>query len=453
MTHGLSRRDVLRLGAVGAGVALLRPPVADAAPTRFRDAQFPITEFGASQDSDCRSAIAAAITACHRAGGGHVVVPPGRWRTGAIGLRSGVDLHVSAGATLAFSTDPSDYLPVVLTRWQGIEVYNYSPLIYAHGERNIGVTGAGVLDAQGDNEHWWYWIGSGQYGWHTGLPNQRADWALLSQMGDNGVPVSQRVFGDGHYLRPSFISPHSCTGVVISGVTLRNSPMWNVHPVFCRDVLVQDVQIDSLGPNGDGCDPDSCEDVTIRRVRFATHDDCIAIKSGRDADGRRVNRPSRRIRVEDCTFVSGGGAIAIGSEMSGGVSQVRGRRLHLPVDPSAEDADIAYVLWVKSTATRGGYVDDVRVTDVDCTGRTYIPFSANFHYTGTGGGDLYPSVSRLHAARWQVGTSTRPYDLEGVADAPIAGVTLEHCSFGPPDQPPLVQYVDRLRLRDVSVGN
>lgn len=437
----LSRRDVMRLGAVAAGTAVLRPRTAQAA------AQFPITAFGARPDQPCTAALAAAIAACHDAGGGRVVVPPGRWLTGAIRLRSGVELHVGDGATLAFSTDPADYLPVVLTRWQGIDVYNYSPLVYAYGERDVAITGGGVLDAQGDNEHWWFWIGSGQYGWHKGLPNQRDDWAALEQLGDTGVPVSRRVFGAGHYLRPSFISPHSCTNVRVEGVTLRNSPMWNVHPVYCRNVLVQDVRVESPGPNGDGCDPDSCENVTIRRVHFATHDDCIAIKSGRDADGRRVNRPSRNIRVEDCTFESGGGAVAIGSEMSGGVSDVRASRLSLPLDPAATDADIAYVLWVKSTATRGGYVRDVSVTDIECTGRTYIPFSANFHYTGTGGGSLYPHVSRLRVARWRTGSSTRPYDIEGVDGAPIHDVTLDHCTFGPSDQPPLVEYVDGLRVR------
>jgi polygalacturonase len=187
-----TRRQLLGIslgGVVAAGIGL--PAAADLSiegqvrsrirPPRFRDAWFPITAYGASPD-DATAGIAAAISACHHAGGGHVVVPPGVWQTGAINLLSYVDLHLEEGATLRFSTDPAAYLPVVRTRWQSIEMYNYSSLIRAEGQTDIGITGKGVLDGAGDNGHWWYLIGSGQYGWHTGLPNQRADWAELERM-------------------------------------------------------------------------------------------------------------------------------------------------------------------------------------------------------------------------------------------------------------------------------
>ena len=125
-----------------------------------------------------------------------------------------------------------------------------------------------MLDGAGDNEHWWYLIGSGQYGWHTGLPNQRADWAELERMNNEQVPVEQRVFGDGHYLRPSFIQPFRCTNVLIDGVTVINAPMWTIHPLECHNVTVQGVTVHNLGPNGDGCDPESCTDVLIRGLHL-----------------------------------------------------------------------------------------------------------------------------------------------------------------------------------------
>lgn len=451
MPSQVGRRDLLRAGgALVAGAAAAGAlGAARVAPARV----FRVSDYGGVADgtTDCTAAIAAAIAACHAAGGGRVLVPSGRWLTGAVHLLSGVELHLDAGSTLLFSTDPRAYLPAVFSRWQGIELYNYSPLLYANGQRDISITGSGVLDAQSDDEHWWFWIGSGQYGWKNGLPNQRDDWAALEQMGADGVPVTQRVFGDGHYLRPSFIGLYDCVNVLIEGVTLRNSPMWNIQPVYCRGVVVQDVTVDSPGPNGDGCDPDSSRDVVIRRTTFATHDDCIAIKSGRDTDGQRVGIPSTDILVEDCTFISGGGAVAIGSEMSGGVSGVTARRLHMPFDSSLGEASVQWVLSVKSTSSRGGYIRDVVVTDVDCPAWTYRPLEVTFTYEGVGTGDSYPAVSNLSAARWTVGRSQIPYRIVGVADAPVRDVRIADCVFDNAEEDPVVEYTDDFSATNVVV--
>ncbi|MDT0541815.1 MULTISPECIES: glycoside hydrolase family 28 protein [Streptomyces] len=421
----------------------------------FPDAWFPITAHGAVGDgvTDCTGAIDRAIKDCHAAGGGHVLVPEGRWATGAIHLLSGVDLHVARGATLLFSTDPAAYLPVVRTRWQGVELFNYSPLIYADGQHDIAVTGRGVLDAQGDNGHWWFWVGSGQYGWQPGMPNQRADWAALERMGVEGVPVEERVFGAGHYLRPSFIQPRSCRNVLIEGVTLRRSPMWNIHPVLCREVTVRDVVVESVGPNGDGCDPDSCENVVIRRVTFATHDDCVAIKSGRDQDGWRVGVPSRNVLIEDCRYLGGGGAVAVGSEMSGGVENVVARRLWIPYDSSLDEASVAWILSVKSTSTRGGYIRDVHIADVACPAWTYVPFEVTFQYMGGTGGERYPEVSRLTARNWSVGGPCEiPFRIRAVPAAPVETVRLENLSFARAAKDPVMENATGVTVRDVLIG-
>ncbi|WP_326794190.1 glycoside hydrolase family 28 protein [Streptomyces sp. NBC_01808] len=459
-----ARREVLRLGALAAVAAALSASAASAAAgpgparprvPRFPDAWFPVTDYGAAGDgaTDCTAAVRAAVRACHDAGGGHVLVPPGRWATGAIHLLSGVDLHVAAGATVLFSTDPAAYLPVVLTRWQGIEVYNYSPLIYAHRAHDIAVTGRGVLDAQGDNSHWWPWKGSGQFGWEPGMPHERDDWGQLERWGADGVPVAERVLGEGHYLRPSFVQPHSCRNVLVEGVTLRNSPFWNIHPVLSRNVTVRDVTVECHGPNSDGCNPDSCEKVAISRVTFATDDDCIAIKSGRDRDGRRVGVPSRHIRIEDCLYLSGGAAVAIGSEMSGGVSDVLARRLHLPLHPDLDEAAVGWILNVKSTPTRGGYVRDVRVTDVEAPGWTYVPFEVTFQYAGGTGGEHFAEVSRLSAARWRVGGPCEyPVRIRARPEEPVRDVRLSGLDFADAAQPALLQSVNGLSVHDVTVN-
>ncbi|MHB8755826.1 MAG: glycoside hydrolase family 28 protein [Candidatus Acidiferrales bacterium] len=166
---------------------------------------------------------------------------------------------------------------------------NFSPFIYAFEQENIAITGRGTIDGNSSCQHWWPWKGSRTCGWQQGDPDQSKDRNLLHEMGEKGVPVSSRVFGEGHYLRPQFIQPYRCKNVLIEGVTLLNSPMWQVNPVLCTNVTVQGLTISSFGPNTDGCDPESCADVLIKNCFFNTGDDCIAIKSGRNADGRRVH--------------------------------------------------------------------------------------------------------------------------------------------------------------------
>ena len=199
---------------------------------------------------------------------------------------------------------------------------NYSPLIYAYEEENIAVTGKGILDGQGSNENWWNWKGNKNSGWTEGTPNQKDDRDKLFKLAENNVPPEERVFGDGHYLRPNFVQPYKCKNVLIEGVTFKNSPMWFIHPVLCENVSIKDVTVEGLGPNNDGCDPESSKNVLIKNCYFNTGDDCIAIKSGRNNDGRRINVPSENIIIQNCHMKEGHGGVVIGSEISGGVKNV-----------------------------------------------------------------------------------------------------------------------------------
>jgi len=267
----------------------------------FPTRDFVITDYGAvaGGSNDCTATIAKAIDACHAAGGGRVVVPDGVFLTGAIHLKSNVNLHLADGATLKFSADPAQYLPVVFTRWEGVEGMNYSALIYAFEQKNIAITGKGVLDGSASSENWWAWTRRDPNG--EPAPARRSR-DMLNDMGERGVPVEQRVFGQGHFLRPNFVQPYRCRNVLIEGVTIRNSPMWELNPVLCSNVTVRGVTISIHGPNNDGCDPESCRDVLIEDCIFDTGDDCIAIKSGRNNDGRRVAVPSENIIVRNCTM-------------------------------------------------------------------------------------------------------------------------------------------------------
>src|SRR5688572_766021 len=223
-------------------------------PPQFPVRTFYVNRYGARGDgkTDCTRAFREAIAACAKAGGGRVVVPEGTYLAGAIHLKSNVNFEVSEGATIKFSTNPKDFLPVVFSRWEGVEVFNYSPFIYAFEQRNIAITGKGTLDGQSNPEHWWPWNGRPQYGWKEGMPLQRPDRNALLAMAEQNLPVRQRVFGAGHYLRPQFIQPYHCQNEFIDALRIRNSPMWEIHPLLCQNVTVQNVHISSHGPNNDG---------------------------------------------------------------------------------------------------------------------------------------------------------------------------------------------------------
>ena len=187
-------------------------------------------------------------------------IPAGNFLTGAIHLENNVNLHVSEGATLRFSRDPKPTARVY-TRWEGTECMNYSPFIYAFEKTNIGVSGTGTLDGQADADNWWQWKGKGHV-------RSGTDRNALMAAGDKNVPVKDRVFGAGHNLRPNFVQPYRCTNVLIEGVKIVNSPMWELNPVLCTNVTVRNVIIDTHGPNNDGCDPESCTDMLDRKLHL-----------------------------------------------------------------------------------------------------------------------------------------------------------------------------------------
>jgi len=324
---------------------------------------FNVIEYGAAGDGESinTKAFVEAITDCADAGGGKVIVPAGRWLTGPIHFKSNVNLHIEKDSEILFSTDPRDYLPVVLVRWEGIECYNYSPLIYARDCENIAITGEGRINGQG--QAWW-------------PMRERQDDAVkrLKDAGRNGRAVKKRVFGteqDG--LRPQLIQPINCRNVLIEGVTIANSPFWNTHLVYCENVIVRGVKFKNpeAGPNADGVDIESCRNVLIDNILADAGDDAICIKSGRDEDGRRVGRPCENIIVQNCHVEHGHGAVVIGSEMAAGVRNV--------VVSDCVFNGTERGIRIKSCRGRGGQVEDVRVENVVMKD-VLCPFVMNLHY-------------------------------------------------------------------------
>jgi polygalacturonase len=411
------------------------------APPQIPAREFVITQFGAVADgrTDCTAALAKAVDACAGAGGGRVMVPAGEFLTGPIHLKNNVELHLDPDATLKFNTNPEAYLPAVFTRFEGMECYNYSPLIYGFGLTNVAVTGAGTLDGQADETTWLAWKGR-----KGGTRNQNAARKRLDQMNNDGVPVEQRRFGEGDFLRPDFIQFNRCRNVLIEGVKIRRSPMWEIHPLLCTNVIVRGVDILSHGANNDGCDPESCCDVLIEKCRFDTGDDCIAIKSGRNRDGRRVGVPAQNIIIRGCTMCDGHGGTTIGSEISGGCSNVFVENCEM------SSSNLTCVLRLKSNALRGGVLQDIfmRNVNVGCVSDSVLQI--DFLYEEGARGGFNPVAQNIVMENIKAAQVPRVLNVKGFPGASIRGVRIGQSSFKQIQKPDVVLNAD-VKLVDCSL--
>ena len=339
-------------------------------PPRLSESTFEITRYGVRPEATAaqnQRAIQRAIDVCSQKGGGRVVVPSGkRFLTGALTLKSGVNLVVEDSARLEFAFEPALY-PVVRTSWEGLECYNLQPCIYAYEAHDIAITGRGTIDGSGTRETWWAWCGNPKFGWHEGLPSQRLGGRdRLLRNGEDGVPMTtengkwtmERVFTAADGMRPQLVNFVRCQRVLLEDVTLLRSPFWVVHPLMSTDVTLRRLHIMNDGPNGDGCDPESCDRVLIEDCYFSTGDDCIAIKSGRNNDGRLRAMPSQNIIVRRCEMRNGHGGVVIGSEISGGCKNVFAH------DCVMDSPNLDRVLRIKTNTCRGGVVENINMKDI-----------------------------------------------------------------------------------------
>ena len=419
----------------------------------FPNKTYTILEYGAQSNTsfDNTEAITKAIQECTKNGGGTVVVPKGKYLSSAIHLENNVNLHLDKDAEILFSTNPKDYYPLVHTSFEGTELMNYSPLVYAYQKKNVAITGEGTLNGQATNENWWPWCNSEQYGWKKGTPSQAdpLNRLRLVEMAENNIPVSERIFGEGHYLRPNFVEFFECKSILIQDITIINAPFWVIHPIKSENLIVDGVNINSHGPNNDGCDPEYSKNVIIKNCTFNTGDDCIAIKSGRDADGRRVAMKSENIIVQNCTMYDGHGGVTIGSEISGGVSNVYVENCKM----NSPNLDIA--IRLKTNSKRGGLIENFYVRNIEVGQVKEAVLKADMFYNvhGNQNGTFIPRIENIYLENVKVKNGGKYSILaKGYKESPIKNITLENVTIENVKQPYSIENVNNLKFINTYIN-
>lgn len=354
--------------------------------------------------------------------GGRVVIHDGYFYTGAIHLESNVNLFLEDNANVMFTTDYSQY-PNVLTRWEGIICYNYSPLIYAYQKENVAITGNGVFDGQATKEKYWL-------PWKNGSvdknENQKAAKDKLRKMGQEQTEVNERVFGEGSYLRPSFVQPYECENVLIEGVSIKNAPFWMVHPVFCENVAIRDVTVNSFGYNNDGINPDSCRYVLIENCTLNTGDDAIAIKSGLNKDGETVGKPSEYIVVRNNEYLTGkGSAATVGSDMSGDV-----RYIFFMDNHSLDTCKHLQSISLKTNGDRGGTIEQIYISGLKAEHVEDYAVYATMEYEEGDTGLTTPVIRDIFIKDCELVAGSKGFiGLVGYERSMIQNISFENCNF------------------------
>ncbi len=421
-------------------IAPLNPPFAMAELKRpvFHDNTFNIRDFGAvemSTDGSVKNtdAIHRAIETAHAAGGGTVLIPAGSWLTGPIHLMSNINLHISEGAVVRFSENREDYLPVVIQRHEGVEAYNYSPLIYAYELRNVAVTGKGRLDAQG--KQWWDWYR--EYG-----PPPRA---IATK-----VPLSRRDFGKGsgmEGMRPNFVVFWKCENVLVEGITLDDSPMWNVHLIYTKNAIVRDVTVNSLeAPNGDGVVIDSSRDVLIEYNRFKTGDDAVVLKSGLNEEGLQINIPTENVVIRNFEAIdvrTGSGGVVFGSESSGGIRNIY---VH---DAYFEGSDRG--IRFKTERGRGNVIENIYIRNIRMKNVTYEAINVNTFYTGPRAVGPSPLIRNVFIRDIEIDGVPTAISFIGLPEKWLEHFVLENINIRNADRGARINRVKDLTLRNVVI--
>ncbi len=393
--------------------------------THISDPEFPdytvnvVEDYGAVPDDGKldTAAIQKAIDETSEKGGGKVVIPKGDFDTGAITLKDNVNLCLEDKETkLLFTQDINhDNYPLVYAHWEGQPLYNYSSFIYAKDAKNIALTGEGTMDGQAGDGTPWCWMSRDYM-----TDYQDDDRNALMAMNADRTPIEERIFGEGHFLRPNFIQLIGCENVLVEGVTLLRSPMWEVNPVLCTNVTVRGIHISTKAANNDGIDPESSNYVLIEDNYFDTGDDCIAIKSGRNEDGRKTNTPSQNIIIRDNIFADGHGGITIGSEVSGGVRNV------FADNNQFDSPNLKYALRFKTNAIRGGVIENIYLRNTTIKSVSDSVVHATMLYEEGRHGDFMPQFKNIAIENLTSTGGDFGIFVEAFEEVPVTGLVMRN---------------------------
>ncbi|TDD94081.1 glycoside hydrolase family 28 protein [Flavobacterium cellulosilyticum] len=394
-----------------------------------------VVKYGAKGDSvtNCKRAFDKAMKACERRNGGTIIVPKGTYTiNGPIHFVSNVRLHLEEGAKIRFGSNPKDY-PLVLTSWEGTMLYNYSPMIYGYNVENIAITGNGIIDGEASNS----WIK-----WKT---LEKEDQQLSRDMNHNKVPIEKRIFGEGHYLRPQLIQFVNSKNILIEDVQIEDAPFWCVHLLKSKSITIRGVKYDAHNYNNDGIDPEYSSDILIENVKFNNGDDNVAIKSGRDDEGRsNSDTPSENIVIRNCEF-KGLHAIVIGSEMSAGVRNVY-------VDNCKASGYLKRGLYIKTNSDRGSYIKDIYFSNIafakveDC-----IYITSNYHGEGSG---LNPSkISEIYFSNISCELATNTgIVIEGYPNKKVENIKLDTITIQSAKNGMTITNTENVSFNEVTIG-
>ncbi|WP_343694552.1 glycoside hydrolase family 28 protein [Flavobacterium sp.] len=401
----------------------------------FSAYQINILKLGAKGDSitNNKAVFDKAMALCKKNNGGTIIVPKGVYKiNGPIHFVSGVNLKIEKGAKIKFSDNPQDYLPLVLTSWEGTMLYNYSPLIYAVNCSNIAITGEGTIDGEGGKN------------WKSFKAKEESGKNLSREMNHNKTAIENRKFGEGYYLRPQMIQFLNCKNILVENIRIENSPFWCLHLLKSQSITIRGISYKSLNHNNDGIDPEYSKDVLIENVTFNNGDDNVAIKAGRDHEGRaNTATPSENIVIRNCNF-KGLHGVVIGSEMSAGVQNVF-------VENCKTIGYLKRGIYLKTNADRGGFIKNVFVRNIqldeveDCL---YI--TANYHGEGKG---YQSDISNISFSNILCNKATESgIVIQGFADKKIKNIVLRNIEIKEAKNALSNENAENVIMTDVFIG-
>ena len=387
----------------------------------FPGREFKITSYGAKAKAGFvnTKAIAKAIRACSKAGGGKVTVPAGEWLTGPVHLMSNVNLVLEEGAVLRFIDSHEAYLPAVPTSWEGMECYNYSPLVYAYECENVAITGSGTLAPEMGEWRKWF-----------SRPQAHLD-ALkeLYTQASTDVPVEQRQMAQGEkHLRPHLIHFNRCKNVLLDGFKIRNSPFWTVHMYLCEGGIARNLDVSAHGHNNDGIDLEMTRNFLVENCTFDQGDDAVVIKAGRNRDAWRLNTPSENIVIRNCTIKAGHTLLGIGSEISGGIRNVYMHNCKAP-------GLLHRLFFVKTNHRRGAFVENIYMDGIKAKGAiNVLEIDTEVLYQWRKLVPTYETritdIDGMHISNVECEAVKRVYEIKGDIRRPIRDVTIDNVKVG-----------------------